>query len=671
MKSKFDKILKIKSKKDLLKSNGKIKYSLNKPIINDNYLFHILININKIEYLDNFKYPVFEFNEDNLDGIMLAAKNQSYETLIYLLKKFPDYIYNTNNQDNTWLHYLDLDLIKKIIFMKKLNFIDWKRLLYSKNLNNIYPIGYIFMDEDYKFIIKIIKEYFENKEDMNFLIFLFSNEFLSNSNYINILKLLIKKKVNFNTTKNLDTNLIWPLITKKNDKILDLLYQYKTKENQGIYGFFPHANGSHSIYFLLNTYKKFNLNEAWLKKFYKKFKKFLDIKDNNVYNDSFILSLLNYRLLDNIGSNYIEKDIFKTLSDNQFNNINIYNDTILHILVQLDYNKYHKFLKNRKIINHKNKDGLYPIDLTTDKKWIKLLKKKKFTKPEKFNLNIIQAKSAFSTVFKAYIADLGLNYYLLEKIYPKLYIPKTKVKTLIQNLNYDAVEVPDNIFLRYHDFAWVIVWNSKDSYYIHPHLNMLIMAAYNSKKYEFASVFVSYRNKSGGLHALPILYNFNKKIIERWDSFGYSPIFNSIDKVLEKELTKDTIFKYKGLDKTQFKVGIQEMSLENRNNNIKRGDFGGFCAAWTIWFIEHKIKNPKIDTKKLINKMLQKILVTSQNKYKNYGIIISYIRNYSNYLQKRIQDLFDIQKWDYDDYTNESVSIETDIKIYNFLMKLL
>lgn len=670
MKSKFDKILKIKSKKDLLKSNGKVKYSLNKPINNGNYLFHMLINMNKINLLDEFDYPIYKFNYEDLDGIMLAAYNQSYESLIYLLKKFPDYIYNTNNENNTWLHYLDIDIMEKLIFMKKLNFINWEKLLYSNNVNNVIPLSYIFSDSNFKFIIKVLKKYFKNDENMNFLISLFTNENLSDNNLIKILQILIKKNINFNSVKYLNVNLVWPLIMKKNDKILDILYNYKKKTDQGLYGFFPHANGSHSIYYILNNSGE-NFNDGFLKKYYKKFKKYLDINDNNIYNDNFISSLLNYRIIDGIGSYYIEKDIFKSMSDKQFNNINIDNDTILHKLVQLDYKKYSKFIKKRKLINHKNKDGLYPIDLTTDKKWIKLLKKIKFSKKPKSDLVLIKADTAYSTIFKAYIADTGLHYYLLEKIYPKLYVPKTKVKTQITNLNYDGVDVPDNIFLKYHDFAWVILWNNKDRYYIHPHLNMLIMAAYNSKKYKFATVFVSYRNGSGGLHAIPIIYDFEKKLIERWDSFGYSQVFNSIDEILKEELTKDTVFKYNGLDKTQFKVGIQEMSLENRGNNIKRGDFGGFCAAWTIWFIEHKIKNPNINTKKLINKSLQKILTTSHSKYKNYGIIISYIRNYSNLIQNRIQKLFDIQKWDYDDYTNEQVSMGTDYEVYNFLMKFL
>jgi len=51
---------------------------------------------------------------------MLAAKNNSKETLEYLLLRFPDYIYNTNKFGNNWLHYLSSSkLIKYFLFNKK------------------------------------------------------------------------------------------------------------------------------------------------------------------------------------------------------------------------------------------------------------------------------------------------------------------------------------------------------------------------------------------------------------------------------------------------------------------------------------------------------------------------------------------------------------------------
>jgi len=667
MKYNYDNILKIKSIKNLLKSNGKIKYPLNKPIIQYNYLFHLLININKIELLDNFDYPIYEFNYYNLDGIMLAANNQSEKTLLYLLQKFKDYIYNTNIEGNTWLHYLDFDIIKKIIFLKKLDFIDWEKLLYIKNDNNIQTISYILASDKFKFIYKILDKYFINQNNMSFLSSLFNNSNIKNNEMVKILKLLIKKKVNLNSRYELNRSLVWPLLLKNNNKILDLLYKYKKIENQGIYGFFPHSYGSHSLYFILIQK---DYNEKLLNNYYKKFKEFLDLSYNNIYNDTIISSLLNYRIMNNRGSNYIEKDLFKLLPDEDFNNINIDNETLLHKLVLLNF-QYSKYLKNKKLINIKNKDGLYPIDLATDQKWIKYLKKKKFIKKENLNINLINSKSVYATIFKAYAFDIGLYLHILENKYSELYIPKTSIKTLIKERYFDGNDYPDQIFPINADFAWIIIWNNKDSYYIHPYLNMIIMAAYNLKKYNYAALLISYRNKTGGLHAIPLIYDFKNKLIERWDSFGYNEIENNIDKILNIELTKDTIFKYKSLKRTQYIIGIQEMSLENEKNNIKRGDFGGFCAAWTIWFIEHKIKNPNIETKKLIKKLLQKIIVTSQTKYKNYGLIISHIRNYSNLLRDRIQLLFDKLKWDYDDYTNNLPSYIMNLKIQNYLIKNL
>ena len=58
----------------------------------------------------------------------------------------------------------------------------------------------------------------------------------------------------------------------------------------------------------------------------------------------------------------VEKDILSNMTEEQLNNISIRNETILHKLVQLDYNKYYKFLKNKKLIKIKNVDNMYPVD---------------------------------------------------------------------------------------------------------------------------------------------------------------------------------------------------------------------------------------------------------------------------------------------------------------------
>ena len=40
--------------------------------------------------------------------------------------------------------------------------------------------------------------------------------------------------------------------------------------------------------------------------------------------------------------------------------------------------------------------------------------------------------------------------------------------------------------------------------------------------------------------------------------------------------------------------GFQTLSDENNIMNQKMGDFGGYCLAWCIWYVEHKL-NVKIN----------------------------------------------------------------------------
>jgi len=63
MKFNIQKMIDIKSPKDLENFNS------NKPIFYKNYLFHYLIMFDKFDLLKINKHPVFQFNEDNLDGL--------------------------------------------------------------------------------------------------------------------------------------------------------------------------------------------------------------------------------------------------------------------------------------------------------------------------------------------------------------------------------------------------------------------------------------------------------------------------------------------------------------------------------------------------------------------------------------------------------------------------
>jgi len=101
MKLNLDKILNIKTKRDLE------SFNINKPIFYDNYLFHYLITLDKLDILQMAKFPVFKLNEEGLDGFMLAAKYNNMKILKYLMKEYPEYCQNHNEDNLGFINFLE------------------------------------------------------------------------------------------------------------------------------------------------------------------------------------------------------------------------------------------------------------------------------------------------------------------------------------------------------------------------------------------------------------------------------------------------------------------------------------------------------------------------------------------------------------------------------------
>jgi hypothetical protein len=126
------------------------------------------------------------------------------------------------------------------------------------------------------------------------------------------------------------------------------------------------------------------------------------------------------------------------------------------------------------------------------------------------------------------------------------------------------------------------------------------------------------------LHANFLIYDFTKMIIERFEPYGNTSFTdNYIDDILEEELTWNTRLQYIRPKDFLPYSGFQTISDESNIYNMKSGDFGGFCLAWCLWYLETKMINPDIDSKILVKKLISKL--------NNLDIKFSeYIRNYAN-----------------------------------------
>ena len=223
------------------------------------------------------------------------------------------------------------------------------------------------------------------------------------------------------------------------------------------------------------------------------------------------------------------------------------------------------------------------------------------------DINLEENKYQHSTKFTATDIDLMLYFIYLDEKYKNLYIPKIKNDTS-NRMN----------------FPWQINYDDSTNILdIHPDINLLINNAKKDNKY--AVVFLGLTLDEQKLkHANVLFYDFKNSTVERFEPYGDSGMNEKIDEYLEEELTWNTGLKYLRPKDFLTKPGYQLISNEG-TDNLKAGDFGGFCLGWCIWYIEHRLKNSKINAKILNEKTIEKMLHLDDS-------FLEYIRNYSNKL---------------------------------------
>jgi hypothetical protein len=597
-------------------------YNINKPIFLNNYLFHYLILTNNITALKLATYPINMINENDYNGIMLAAKDENYIILNYLIKKYSKYVYNKNSNNMTFLHFLQpttKDYYKLIMHNAKM---DMNQMFQTYSVKHISCLDILFKNGKYTIIKNILLKYntidYTIYQTQPSYFYIFGNTNLTSENIINILEIIYKSdnkiltyvddmgyNISFSTSVLTRFILLQYIVNKcgstldqytpvSTDHIFNISYKLAMKTN----------NYKNTLYILKNVMKNHNFNET-------------NLKGNNIIH--FILSNLYNKTLNNINKDNMKIVDILLSQYNDWHKINMNKMSPLDIIVTLDYKLFHKYVKkvNKQKIN---------FNVIKNKKWKKYLHKLPLLKEDTVTIKILNAPYIHSNMFQARFTDSAIFSFYLKMKYKQLYLPVYEGEyQATWGLNF---KLPDDMLLENNNFPWLIIWNTMENFWIHPKLNMLILKATKNKKYKYAFVILSVRLPHDGLHATLILYDFEKKIIERFDPYGNTSIFDkTMDIMLEKELTKNNTFTYVS-PSFYFPVsGFQTLSDENNLLNQKLGDFGGYCLAWCFWYIEHRIINNKVDPKILIIKTL--------NRFMNMKIRpMEYIRNYSNMISK-------------------------------------
>lgn len=136
-------------------------------------------------------------------------------------------------------------------------------------------------------------------------------------------------------------------------------------------------------------------------------------------------------------------------------------------------------------------------------------------------------------------------------------------------------------------------------------------------------------------HANYLLYDKQHKSLERFEAYGEvdtsclnnPEIDKSIEAIFKKNLGNDFILKYKKPLDFLPKNNLQ--TLQENENEMKKDDPVGFCSVWSLWYIDLRLLNPSIPSKKLIELASSSL---KKMKKENGISLTQFIRNYSNWI---------------------------------------
>ena len=203
-----------------------------------------------------------------------------------------------------------------------------------------------------------------------------------------------------------------------------------------------------------------------------------------------------------------------------------------------------------------------------------------------------------------------------------------------------------------------IVWVNNKLYLIENFFEKIKKCVGNKSKFIIIPLGIEMKE---GSHANYIIYDIDKKIVERFEPHGsttppglyYNP--DLLDNILYtrfKELDND--IQYLKPKNYLPKIGFQLLDIfETKKKKI--GDPGGFCALWAIWYVDMRLTYNDIEPKELVLKLIKSIRtnnISVKNMIRNYAINV--IKNRDEILNSAN---LDINKWINDEYTDTELDL--------------
>lgn len=570
------------------------------------------MNLKKIKNFDDIDINK-DFHGNKLIHLIIIQNNDKLLDL-YLKKKLDLNLQDING--NTPYHLLltqfyNIDKLKKII--------DHKVCWNNKNNNNLSVINLILKDNQIFNNLKKYTKFFMKKDILNADLqnynFLLQN--LSNKNileFINIINFTdgFNNPSIFNYLQNqdFDINTLKKFINK-NKKILNI----KNNFGDNLLGHYINIFKNH----LDNKKHLDNINkfiDLGFKANYQNpitghqpFKLLLIyVKDKKYLIDYYKKNKINPNIIDNYGNNLGLFTIFL------YNKMGFPPDELFNLIIK-DSDKDHFNLEKKSIntIFGKNYSG---------------------KKSDYSNIKIIDVQPSNTTEFRSRLDDIILYFFVLNEKYQNLHLPKfNNISSKNLDFDFNFLSLPTDLPLNLDMIPFFISFQDENNYFVHPYLNLIIESL--SKKYpnEFSMVFLSIQDNDFNLHANVLFYDFKNKEIIRFEPYGDTNVLDyNLDDIIEEELTWNNDFKYIRPKDYYKGSGLQSLSDDNNILFQKPGDFGGFCLAWCLWFVEMKLENKNINNIDLINKSIKKI--TREHN------LVDYIRSYGNKITQKKYDYY-------------------------------
>jgi hypothetical protein len=207
----------------------------------------------------------------------------------------------------------------------------------------------------------------------------------------------------------------------------------------------------------------------------------------------------------------------------------------------------------------------------------------------------------------------------------------------IKKYPYDCVPIDIKEYMNINKIF--ITWDLDEEKLIVPeNYEKMFEMCQSSKKVRFVCSMVNLLSKQEG-HTNGILYDKNDNTIEIYEPYGnteivknkYQRFYLEITKYFKEKLKVSNIYLPSDFCPIQ---GHQELQTNEKQTHTL--DPKGFCAAWSLWWIDYRLKNADIkSSRKQLYDESMKILEKSEES------LTKFIRNYADFICKEVQTIKD------------------------------